>query len=225
MYARYLAAAGGLCIGLAIAAIAWPRFVSGAVDAPYEDTLRTIARGTAPTRRTIDDAVAAAKVSLSWQAKGLTMNRIGAFELVRAGLATTPADQRKALADSAHWLQRGLTRSPASAYSWLQLAQALQAQGGATPAINHPLRMSLRTAPFEHRLVIPRIEVAFRTWSALDADIRDAMTTQIRRAIDTAPKALANATRRNYALRQVRQAVAGSPIHRDRFNIVYLSRD
>ena len=85
--------------------------------------------------------------------------------------------------------------------------------------------MSLRTAPFEHRLVIPRIEVAFRTWSALDADIRDAMTTQIRRAIDTAPKALANATRRNYALRQVRQAVAGSPIHRDRFNIVYLSRD
>ncbi|MEK9645949.1 MAG: hypothetical protein VW547_10440 [Alphaproteobacteria bacterium] len=85
--------------------------------------------------------------------------------------------------------------------------------------------MSLKTAGYEHRMIIPRLELAFSASSVLEPDVRAAMTPQIRRAIDTAPKSLVEATRRNFPLRQVREAVAGSPVHAQRFRIVYLTPD
>lgn len=225
MQARHAVAAVALCAGLALAGFAWPRFVGGAVIAPYEDMLRSVARGARPDVRSIDAAREAAAVSQSWFAHGETMRRRGAFELVRASRAETAEGQRAALRRSIDWLRAGLARGPGDSFAWLQLAQATRVVRGAAAEVNPPLRMSLRTAPYEHRLIVPRLDVAFSSWPALAPDIREAMTFQIRRAVDTAPRALVRATRRNFALRQVRRAVADSPIHRERFNIVYLSPD
>lgn len=223
--ARHVTAACAVLFGVALAAVAWPRLIGGALVAPYEDTLRGIARGANASLAVVDEARTNSAVSARWFAYGRTLNRLGALYLVRAGLAKDREAQRADLAAAIANLRAGLARSPGASYAWLQLAQADFAENGVTPALRAPLRMSLKTAAYEHRMIIPRLEVAFRAWSVLEPDIRAAMTPQIRRAIDTAPRALVEATRRNFALRQVREAVAGSPIHARRFRIVYLAPD
>ena len=214
-----------VAIGAALVLVipSWPRFIAGAAIAPYEDTLRGIARGAKPLPVVMAEAREAAHVSLSWQPFDRTYFRLGGFELVQAGLAARPEDRNAALDRGIAALRFGLARAPADAYGWLQLAQAIRMRHGPTPELNSVLRMSLETAPYEHRLVLPRLEIAFSAWRALDADLRAALGPQMMRAVDTAPVEFARATRRFFMLREVRTALAASPIHLDRFNIVYLT--
>lgn len=223
---RYGVVLTGLAAGLGLALAAAPRFIGGAAMAPYEDILRSAARGgPKPAAPALDAAREGARVSLDWFDYSRTRMRLGAFELVAAGLATTPGARTAALSRSIDSLRAGLARAPGDAYGWLQLAQALRLRDGATPDLDSALRMSLLTAPYEHRLIVPRIEIAFSVWAALAPDLREAFGPQIVRAVDTAPVQLAQATRRFFALRQVREALAGSPVHMERFNIVYLTPD
>ena len=222
---RHIPAAVALTVGIALLVFAWPRFVGGAIIAPDEDLPRKLARDIPVSQRQIDAAREEATVSARWFVYGKTLNFNGALELIQASRAKSAPDQRAALAKSQALLRAGLMRTPADSCGWMQLAQATRALNGATPALNSQLRMSLRTAPFEHRLIIPRLDVAFKSWNALSPDLKAAMTGQILRAVDTAPRALARATRRNFALRQVRQAVETSEIHKRRFDIVYSARD
>lgn len=205
--------------------MAWPRFVGGAIIAPDEDLPRKIARGEQVASRTLDAAREEAVVSARWFEYGKTLNLGGALELIRAVRAKAVEEQRDGLTRSRDLLRAGLARTPADAYGWMQLAQATQALNGATPDINMPLHMSLKTAPYEHRLIIPRLDIAFKAWSALTPDLKRELVPQILRAVDTAPRALARITRRNFALRQVRAAVESSAVHKRRFDIVYRSRD
>lgn len=222
---RIVPAVCALVIGVLICAAAIPRFVGGAAIAPYEDLLRGIARGEKADRAAVDAAREAARVSLDWYGYDRTWLRLGAFDLVAAGLGKDRAERRRFLDASIDALRDGLARSPGDAYGWLQLAQAMRERDGAVAALNGPFRMSLVTAPYEHRLVMPRLEIAFSAWSVLSPDLRASLGPQIVRAVDTAPVQLARATRRFYALRQVRRALAGSPVHMERFNIVYLNPD
>jgi hypothetical protein len=222
---RRIAAAIAICAAFAVVVASWPRFIAGAAIAPYEDTLRGIARGAKPLPAAIAAAREAAEVSLSWLPHDRTYLRLGAFELVQAGLAADAARRNAALDRSIGALRAGLARAPADAYGWLQLAQAVRMRSGPTSAVAAPLRMSLETAPYEHRLVVPRLEIAFSAWRALDEDLWRAFAPQMMRAVDTAPVEFAKATRRFFLLREVRTALAASPIHLERFNIVYLTPD
>lgn len=203
----------------------WPHFVGGAVVAPYEDTLRDIARGETIRKTLLKDTETALTVSRRWVDSGKTSIGLGAMRFIAARRATMPGVQRAALSDSAAVLKHGLARMPAQPYAWLQLAQVTRARHGAVRSIEKYLTMSLALARWEHRLVTPRLDVALGAWSALSPEFQSTLPPQFERAVDTAPLALARATRRNFALRQVRQMLAESPVHLERFLIVYLSPD
>lgn len=223
--ARWLPGLAAVAAGAVLVVVAWPRFIGGAVIAPHEALLRDIARGAKPAAASLREARESARISLDWFDYSRTRMRLGAFELVTADLETAPDLRRGALDRSIAALDAGLARSPGDAYGWLQLAQAMRQRNGATAALNPPLRMSLRTARYEHRLIIPRLELAFSAWNVLEPDVREALGPQIVRAVDIAPVKLARATRRFFVLRQVRQVLAASPVHLERFDIVYLTPD
>lgn len=225
MTPRTLVAGLALLGGAALCVIGWPRFVAGAIIAPYEDQLKKAARGQNVTTALLNDAIQRSKVSSDWVALGKSLNLLGGLELLAARSASSPIAQQRHLDASIAALRDGLARAPANAYSWVQLAQSVRARRGATPAVNGPLRLSLKTAPFEHRLVLPRIDLALTSWRVIEPDIRLAMAVQFQRAVDTAPVQFARMTRRRFALRQVRRALEASPIHLERFNIVYLTPD
>lgn len=214
-----------LCVSGLLIVPVWPRFIAGAIVAPYEDTLRDIARGKELPRGFLAEADTALRVAGRWSDRGDIHLSLGSLRLVAAREALKAADQRRALDEAVAELSTGLARKPAAPYAWLQLAQAVRARRGTVPAIEEYLDLSTRLARWEHRLVMPRLEIALGAWPALGSSYREILPQQFQRAVDTAPVALARAVRRNYALRQARQMLASSPLHLDRFTIVYLSRD
>jgi hypothetical protein len=212
-----------VCAGGLLIAGSSPRFIGGAVIAPYEDTLREIARGKIFSGTVLKDTETALRVSRKWVDSGETAASLGAMRFIAARSMTQPEAQRAALRESMAALKHGLSRMPAQPYVWLQLAQAERALNGTTPSIEKYLAMSLALAPWEHRLVLSRLDLALGAWSVLSPEFKSGLPRQFERAVDTAPVGLAQAARRNFALRPVRQMLAGSPVHLDRFQLVYLS--
>lgn len=225
MKQRTLVLSAAACTAVLLIIPVWPQFIGGAIVASYEDTLRDVARGAKVQEAVLVKSETALRVSRKWTDAGRSSIDLGGLRFVAARNAKTPDAQRKALSDSMASLKRGLARSPARPYAWLQLARAERARNGATPAIEKYLALSMSLAPWEHRLVLPRLEIALGAWSALTTGFKSKLPGQFERAVDTAPLALARATRRNFALRAVRRMYAGSPVHLERFLIVYLSPD
>ena len=187
--------------------------------------MRDIARGKKLSPRLLAETETALRVAGKWSKRGENFTNLGSLRLVAAREAVSAADQRAALDQAITELSDGLMREPANAYAWLQLGQVVRARRGAIPAIEKYLGISTRLARWEHRLVMPRLEIALGIWPVLGSSYKATLPRQFERAVDTAPVALARAVRRNYALRQARQMLALSPLHLDRFQLVYLSPD
>ena len=214
-----------LCVSGLLIIPVWPRFIGGAIVAPYEDTLRDIARGKKLPSTLLAETDTALRVAGRWSDRGENHTRLGSLRLVAARNAILAADQRAALDRAVSELSDGVARKPAQPYAWLQLAQAVRARRGTIPVIEKYLGLSTRLARWEHRLVMPRLEIALGVWPALGSSYRATLPPQLERAVDTAPVALARSVRRNFALRQARQMLSASPLHLDRFTLVYLSLD
>ena len=224
-YERTLVLCGAACAAALMLIAVWPHFISGAIKAPYEDTLRDIARGKTVPPVIIAETETALRVSQKWVQTGEISIALGGMRFLVARNAQSAVAQRATLDQSISALKRGLSRRPAQPYAWLQLAQAERVRNGATPSLEKYLDFSMRIAPWEHRLVLPRLNVALGAWSALSDPFKARLPGQFERAIDTAPLQLAKVARRNFALRAVRKMLAASPVHLERFLIVYLSPD
>lgn len=217
--------AAAVCVAGLLIVPVWPGFIGGAIVAPYADTLRDLARGNKVSTSRPGETETALRVAEKWSGRGEITLGLGALRLVAARAATSATDQREALDQAIGELSKGLVRKPGDPYAWVQLGQAVRARHGASPLIEKYLVFSTRLARWEHRLIMPRLDVALGVWPVLGSSYRAILPKQLERAVDTAPVALAGAVRRNYALRQVRQMLSSSPLHLDRFTIVYLSPD
>ena len=225
MKQRIAVLAAAVCVSGLLIIPVWPRFIGGAVVAPYEGTLRDIARGKKPAPGLLAETETALRVAGTWFDRGENLTSQGSLRLIAAREAVSAAEQRAALDQAIARLSDGLIQKPANSYAWLQLAQAVRARRGAIPSLENYLGLSTRLARWEHRLVLPRLEIALGVWPVLGSSYRATLPPQFERAVDTAPVALAHAVRRNFALRQARQMLAASPLHLDRFTLVYLSRN
>lgn len=225
MKQKWYAICGALCLSVLLIVVAWPRFVGGAIMAPYQGIVRELARGEKVPASRIADAEESLRVARTWYDYGRFSTSHGVLRFISARNGQSASARRLALSDSISSLEHGLERVPGQSYAWLQLGQASLASDQASPFIDRYLTMSLDLAPWEHRLVMPRLDLALRTWRQLDPSMKSRFAKQAERAVDTAPLALARSARRNFALREVRRMLAGSPIHLQRFNIVYLSPD
>lgn len=225
MTQRILVLVVAICAGVLLIVPVWPRFISGAITAQYEDTLRDIARDRKVGSARLSETETALRVARKWTVDGKLAQSLGSMRFVAARNAGSAAAQRAALTETISALREGLARAPAQPYAWLQLAQADRARNGLTPSIEQYLSMSMALAPWEHRLVLPRLEIALAAWPRLSPAFKSRLPGQFERAIDTAPLALARATRRSFALRAVRQMLASSPVHLERFGVVYFSPD
>ncbi|MEK9645948.1 MAG: hypothetical protein VW547_10435 [Alphaproteobacteria bacterium] len=110
--ARHATAAYAVLFGVALVAVAWPRTISGALVAPYEEMLRGIARGANASLAAVHEARTNSAVSATWFAYGGTLNRLGALYLVRARFAKDREAQRVGLVAAIVDLREGLARPP-----------------------------------------------------------------------------------------------------------------
>ncbi|HUC61876.1 MAG TPA: hypothetical protein VMF53_07955 [Alphaproteobacteria bacterium] len=119
-----------------------------------------------------------------------------------------PAVRDKRLAEAQAAYRAALIESPSNGRAWTMLA-AVRLRLGATPEETAALlRMSLRTAPRDPPLVIPRLDSAFYIWRVMPPDLRADMAEQVRIATVNDLWHFVRLVHEHYVLEPVRDILA-----------------
>jgi hypothetical protein len=212
-------------IGVALIALAVPRLASGILLAPYDDTLARLGRGETVAGAELARAVDSRRAALAWLETGRVRADLGALYLAWAAAPGLREAARMAMLDRAIAAFRaGLGLAPAQPFAWTMLGQAtLRRLGpGAGGAVAPVLRMALITAPYEPRLVAPRLAIGLAVLRSLSPELRDLLVGQVTFALDRRPSLVVDLVRRRYVLTEMRALLADRPAVRRRFETAYL---
>lgn len=199
-----------------------PRLASSFLLLPSQETVRAIGKGKAVSDGAITRAVDAHLDAAAWHAAPEPLFRLGGLRLVQAknaGYATS--EGRRLLEESLAFERQSLSLSPVQPYGWVQLLQGRLALEGPSAALSPLFTMAVRAGPTEPRLVMHRLAVGLSFWTFLDAQALGLLKEQALIAARYFPTRLAVMTKKRYALKIIRDALAGEPALRSRFDRIY----
>lgn len=202
-----------------------PRLIAASYTAPFDQTLRDLGEARRPRQITAGELSRAAesrREALGWFDSARTRSEFAAARMMQASLDNYEGTRGKILLDQsiqAH--SDALARRPADSYAWTRLARLLLVRDGLTPGIVPYLRMAIRTAPSDPRLVLARLDLAFLAWPMMDNTTRAMLAEQIRVAARIDTKSLAKLVKERFALGIARAALADDIGLRRRFDAYY----
>lgn len=180
-----------ICIGTALLLLGAPRFVSELILAPANQYLAAVqAGGSGVSAENLRILISSRKKAVLWYPSGQTYLELALAEIQLAAFDHDHADSY--LIAAREHLESGLRKNPADPYAWTQFATLIALSRTSAPAvererINGALILSLNIAPYEPKLLVPRISVALALWSTLEPEIRKEVISQIQVAWRTPP--------------------------------------
>lgn len=211
-----------LLAGIALIALAIPRFLSGLPLSDPDPVLRTLADRETVDEKRLGDAARARLRSLAIVRSGRVSYELG---LIRLHLARNAPDdlRQQLLAEASDDTRIGILANPAQPFAWMQLVQLSMLRnsdpGLRAAASYYPLAVS--TGPETPELVLPRVEIALVLWGRLDENGRERARQQARLLAFADPDRLAMVARRRLALREVRALLSDTPELLGRFDSAY----
>ena len=199
-----------------------PKLIASLKLLPSQETIRAIGKGMPVSETAIENAAGARMAAFAWLAEPKPQLELGSLRLVqarRAGYATPRG--KKFLTESIMAERQSLSLSPAQPYAWVQLLQARLALEGPSAALAPLFTMAIRTGPVEPRLVMRRLALGLSFWTFLDLEAVMLLKRQVVIAARYFPTRLAVMTKKRYALKLVRDALAEDPALRIRFDRIY----
>ncbi len=196
----------GLLLYLAV-----PTAIAAILSLPGNDILARIKKGEAVTTRELEVFLGSRKRALSWVKSAQTYTDLGLGELLLAQRSGQDDSYDQDLLTSAiSNLKTGLGRAPARPYAWTRLAYAQLIADGASWEVAQALRMALDTAPYEPRLLLPRLELCLLSWPYLSRTTREATLDQVRIAWQLFPQRLIELARHTNQSNLIRSALVWS---------------
>ncbi|MBT5415400.1 MAG: hypothetical protein HOH66_01565 [Rhodospirillaceae bacterium] len=221
-----------LATGLGAAAVALvllgqgvPRLIAAAYTAPYDQTLRDLGDARHPrdiSPGELSEAAESRRQALAWHDSARTRTEFGAARMMQASRDDYEGTRGRILLDQSIEAHRdALARRPADSHTWTRLARLLLVRDGLTPGIVPYLRMAIRTAPSDPRLIFARLDLAFMAWPMMDNTTRALIAEQIRIAARTKTKAFARLVKERFALEIAREALKDDIGLQRRFDAYY----
>lgn len=211
-----------LVAGIALFALAIPRFLSGLPLSDPDPVLRTLADRDKVDEKRLNEAARARLRSLAIVKSGRVSYELGLMRLHLAQYATDELHQQL-LAEASDDTRTGILANPAQPFAWMQLVQLSMLRSGDSglraAANYYPLAVS--TGPETPELVLPRVELALVLWGRLDENGRERARQQVRLLAFADPGRLAMVARRRLALREVRALLSDTPELLGRFDSAY----
>ncbi len=127
---------------------------------------------------------------LKWMETSRRWTDLAQAKILLANATKDREERRKLYSEAEEALQRGLDISPSSPFAWTRLAYIDLVLNGLSPSVARELRMALTVAPFSPRLLFPRLQLVFVSWSQFDRSDRAVILDQIRLAWGVNPKRL-----------------------------------
>lgn len=213
-----------LIAGVALLALAAPRFLSGLPLSDPDPVMRALAEREPIDAKRLNEAARARLRSLDIVNSGRVSYELGLIRLHLARLETgDDALRQQMLAEASNDTRVGVIANPAQPFAWLQLVQLTMLRSGESgmraAAAYYPL--AVRTGPETPELVMPRVELGLLLWPKLDALGRKRAEQQAKLLAFTEPERLAVVARQRLALREVRQILAGEPELLGKFDNAY----
>jgi len=75
-------------------------------------------------------------------------------------------------------LRAGLALAPSNSFAWTRLAYIDMVTGGPSPSMARKLRMAVTLAPYDRRLVFPRLRLSFIAWPRFEKTDRPMILDQ-----------------------------------------------
>lgn len=211
-------AALAFVVGAGLLYLALPRTIAAIVKLPGKPVLARIQDRERVDAEDLATLITARGRALSWADSGRDHAILGLAQLLLArGPERANGYDKKVVEEAIASLRDGLAVAPASPHAWARLAYAELVAHGPSAAVAAALDMSLRTAPFEPRLLRVRVELSLHAWPYLTAEVRQLVHEQIRQAWRQSRSQLIVIARYTGRENVVRRALSERPAERAEF--------
>lgn len=220
---RFITALIILAMGVMVIWLSLPRLFSSLYVSNYGDILEELSYGREVSAPRLALAAKGHALALSWMTDGGLWTRLGEIRLAQAKVAGFDTPEGKKFLELGIEAQKaGLAMRPLQPYAWNQLALTSIIKNGVGPELEPLLRMSVKSAPFEPKLVLSNVDIGLLAWPRLSEEGRELVSGQIVRAALYYPDRLARVAKRRYGLPVVRKALANRPDLAKKFLEKYL---
>ncbi|HAX91476.1 MAG TPA: hypothetical protein DCY07_04620 [Rhodospirillaceae bacterium] len=182
-------------VGLFLLAFGLPLTVARFMEMPVEPMRLALLQGQSVNDAQLDK-LAATKLRLAnvlrTNALYDDLSTVSFEQAARQQDATIQKEWRE---EAEYWQRKALAISPADPYGWFRLAHLLYVKEGASPNVAEAWRQSMAAAPFEPRLIVPRLQLALTLGDALDEESRRQIPRLIWQAWKDDPSRLAKAAK------------------------------
>lgn len=217
-------AALAFVVGAGLLYLTLPRTIAAIVKLPGSPVLARIQDRKPVGAEDLATLITARRRALSWADSGRDHAVLGLAQLLLArgperasGYNQAGGYDQRVVGDAIGSLRDGLALAPASPHAWARLAYAELVANGPSAAVATALDMSLRTAPFEPRLLRVRVELSLHAWPYLTAEVRRLVHEQIRQAWRQSRSQLIVIARYTGRENVVRRALSEHPAARAEF--------
>lgn len=169
-----------LVAGASLLVLGVPATVDAFLAIPADRVLGKIQNAEPVSEAELSSTISSQRQSLSWGETGRKWTDLALAQFLLA--EKIEHDQEASvslLADGLTSLKNGLALAPANPFAWTRLAYVEFLKSGPSASVVPPLRMAINTAPYEPRLLFPRLELCFNVWPYLDAGVRDLVIRQV----------------------------------------------
>ena len=211
-------AALAFVVGAGLLYLALPRTIAAIVKLPGRPVLARIQDRKPVDAEDLATLITARRGALYWADSGRDHAVLGLAQLLLArGSERASGYDQRVVEDAIGSLRDGLALAPASPHAWARLAYAELVANGPSATVATALDMSLRTAPFEPRLLRVRVELSLHAWPYLTAEVRRLVHEQIRQAWRQSRSQLIVIARYTGRENVVRRALSEHPADRAEF--------
>ncbi len=208
-----------LSLAAALLALAAPRLIAAILFVPGNSAARVMHDGVGKlTVGQLDSLIESRQAAGRWIESGRNSNAIGMaaarlLSQMEALAVRQPAQEAAYLDLLITSLREGVSRQPAEPYAWSHLSLALMRRGapGDLAAAEQAWRMSVVTAPNEHRLLMQRLTSGLFLWSEAAPRTRAMIEAEIVRTARIQPRNMARTARLIGAADFIRAVLAAHP--------------
>jgi len=147
----------------------------------------------------------------SWFPMNAPYDDLSMVSLERSARSKDTVIAKAYVTEAELWQRKALFVSPADPYGWYRLAYLFYLTDGPSERVFMAWRQSFFAAPYEPRLLVPRLQMAISLDARLDADTRGSLPRMIRDAWREDPEGLVQAARDGVFISTVEAALRNAP--------------
>ncbi len=179
MTMRLIGTGAVILIAGALFALGAPRLVAALVTLPASPILGRMQDLEAVDAESLKILITTQQRGLKWHETSRRWTDLGFTQILLANKSGTVKDRDALLGEADYSLRAGLALAPSNPFAWTRMAYIdMAAAGGPSPSMARKLRMAITLAPYDRRLVFPRLRLSFIAWPQFEKTDRPMIIDQ-----------------------------------------------